>query len=98
MKNAKNGMAFTPRKWRCSDVDCAMRPRFNVEGSKSGIFCKQHAEDAMVNVVSKRCAYEFCLTWPMVNVKGTETVLGNRSSQARRLHKIQHKYYNLVAR
>lgn len=68
-------MAFTPRKWRCSDVSCAMRPRFNVEGSKSGIFCKQHAEDAMVNVVSKRCAHEVCLTWPMVNVKGTETVV-----------------------
>ena len=34
----------------------------------------------------------------LVQTTQRNPVLGNRSSQARRLHKIQHKYYNLVAR
>ncbi|CAN0395840.1 unnamed protein product [Hapterophycus canaliculatus] len=32
-------------------------PSFNHEGSKVVMYCNQHAEDAMVDVRSKRCAH-----------------------------------------
>ncbi|CAM9987660.1 unnamed protein product, partial [Laminaria digitata] len=40
---------------RCSHDSCPRRPSFNFKGSKSAMYCKEHAEDGMVDIVTKRC-------------------------------------------
>lgn len=47
-----------------------MRPGFNVQGSKIGVFCRQHADDGMVDVVDRRCANDGCRARPLFNVPG----------------------------
>ena len=42
-------MVHVPAR-RCSHDSCTKRPSFNVEGSKTAVYCKQHAEDGMVNI------------------------------------------------
>lgn len=39
---------------------CHIHPTFNVKGSKGGIYCSRHADDGMVDVVSKLCEYDEC--------------------------------------
>ena len=55
---------------RCSYHSCKRHPSFNAEGSKTPIYCKQHAEVGMVNVRSKRCSHATCMKWPSFNVEG----------------------------
>ena len=40
---------------------------------KIAAYCRQHAEDGMLDVRSKRCSYKSCTTWPSFNVKGSKT-------------------------
>ncbi|CAN0542489.1 unnamed protein product, partial [Scytosiphon promiscuus] len=49
---------------RCHGQDCQVSAGFNVKGSKTGKYCKQHAEDGMVNVVIRRCFYASCAKAP----------------------------------
>lgn len=45
---------------KCEHLTCEKIPGFNIEGAKSGRFCKEHAFEGMVNVghLRKRCKYE----------------------------------------
>ncbi|CAN0527672.1 unnamed protein product, partial [Scytosiphon promiscuus] len=45
---------------RCHHQPCRVSAGFNFEGSKPARYCKQHAEDGMVNVVGKRCVQDPC--------------------------------------
>ena len=64
------------RMRRCSHHSCTVRPAFNVEGSKQALYCKQHAQDGMVDVRHKRCSHHSCTTRPLWGVlaDGTATV------------------------
>jgi hypothetical protein len=35
---------------RCSEEGCNSRPRFNIEGSKKGLYCFTHKKENMVDV------------------------------------------------
>ena len=35
-------------------------------------YCKQHADDAMVNVISRRCLRDTCTSQPTFNDKGSK--------------------------
>ncbi|CAN0219773.1 unnamed protein product [Laminaria digitata] len=58
---------------RCLHSSCAKGSSFNFEGSKRGAYCKQHAEDGMVDVRSRLCSNESCTTRPSFNIKGSKT-------------------------
>ena len=49
-----------------------MERSFNVY-SKKWAYCKQHAEDGMVNVYNGRCSHGSCKRKPSFNVKGNKT-------------------------
>ncbi|CAN0488514.1 unnamed protein product [Scytosiphon promiscuus] len=49
---------------RCSYTSCQKYPSFNAEGNKKARYCKQHAETGMVNVASRRCLHDSCVTRP----------------------------------
>ena len=61
------------RKRRCSNASCTKYPKFNFEGSKTGVYCSLHAEDGMVDVNSKRCWIDSCTKQPSFNFKGSNT-------------------------
>ena len=44
-------------------------PVNNVEGSKRAVFCRQHAEDGMLDARNRRCSYDSCTTRPLYNVE-----------------------------
>ena len=48
-------------------------PTYNFEGSKPAAYCKQHAENGMVNVRSKRCLHDSCERQSGFNYKGCKT-------------------------
>jgi len=48
---------------RCKKEGCeSIRPTFNFEGEKKGIYCGNHKELGMVDVVSPRCKNNWCDT------------------------------------
>ena len=55
---------------RCSYDGCTKHPTFNVEGSKTAMYCRHHAEDGMVDVHHRRCSRNLCTRIPHFNVKG----------------------------
>lgn len=57
---------------RCSYESCLKRPSFNVQGSKGGLYCRQHAVDGMVDVCNRRCPTDSCNRRPNFNVKGSK--------------------------
>ena len=65
-------MVDVPRK-RCSHDFCTMKPSFCMEGSRTALYCKQHAGDHMVDVVNKRCSHNSCTKFPSFNVEGKKT-------------------------
>jgi hypothetical protein len=56
---------------KCKYTDCSVRPSYNYEGLKNGLFCVSHKELSMVNVISKKCSYENCTKQPAYNYEGT---------------------------
>ena len=42
-------------------------PIYNFEGQTKALFCKEHIEDGMVNIITKRCKHEKCKTIPNYN-------------------------------
>ena len=61
------------RRKRCSHESCTVTPYFNVEGSKTPAYCRQHTEDGMVNVCTSRHSHETCLRRPSFNYEGSQT-------------------------
>ena len=62
------------RSKRCSHDSCTTQPSYNVAGSKTAIYCKQHAENGMVKISVKHCSYDSCRRRPNFNVKGKKPV------------------------
>ncbi|CAN0441221.1 unnamed protein product [Laminaria digitata] len=58
---------------RCFNDSCTRHPSFNVEGSKTSAYCKQHADDGMLNVYNKRCLHDSCTRHQSFNVEGSKT-------------------------
>ena len=59
---------------RCQqNQKCQTSATFNVKGSKKPVFCKQHAEDGMVDARNKRCSKGSCKRQPTFNVEGSKT-------------------------
>lgn len=58
---------------RCSHHSCTRHPSFTVEGKKTAAYCKQHAENGMVNLSSKGCRHDSCITKPKFNFEGSKT-------------------------
>ena len=56
---------------RCSHETCEYIASFNVEGSKTGKYCKQHADDSMININIRHCAHATCSVQPFFNIKGS---------------------------
>ena len=53
----------------CKETDCRKKPRFNVEGSKSAMYCSIHKKLGMVDMNHKTCLE--CKKIPTFNVEGT---------------------------
>ena len=61
------------RMRRCVHPQCMKFASYNLEGSKTAVFCKQHSEDGMVNVISLRCSHVSCTRQPSFNAEGSRT-------------------------
>lgn len=57
----------------CTRDSCTRRPNFNFQGSKIGVYCKQHAAQGMVNVCYKHCSYDLCIRRASFSVEGSRT-------------------------
>ncbi|CAM9369099.1 unnamed protein product [Laminaria digitata] len=57
----------------CSHGSSRRRPTVNVESSKAGAYCKDHAEDGMVDVVNTRCSHDSCTRRSIFNIAGSKT-------------------------
>lgn len=55
-------------------IDCDVRPSFNIEGSKTPLYCKTHKKDDMIDVVQKKTCIE-CKKHPHYNKYGESTAL-----------------------
>ena len=44
----------------CAHPECFTQPSFNVQGSATPLFCREHKSDEMVNVMSKMCVQPDC--------------------------------------
>ena len=60
---------------KCAHAGCAKQPVYNVPGSRTGLFCSEHKEPAMVDVKSRTCAHAGCETCPSYNVPGSRIAL-----------------------
>lgn len=60
---------------RCLHDSCMKRPVFNIEGSKTASYCRQHAEDGMVNVSRRSCSHDPCMKRPTFNMEGNKTAV-----------------------
>jgi hypothetical protein len=56
--------------YKCVYEGCDTRPIYNEKGKKGGLYCVEHKEKGMVDVVNKTCAYEGCYTRPIYNERG----------------------------
>ena len=54
---------------RCLHDSCTKVPSFNAKGSGGGLYCKNHAQEGMVDVRNKRCSHGSCTKVATVNVK-----------------------------
>ena len=54
---------------RYSRDSCSRQPNFNVEGSMKAVYCRQHAEESMVNVVLKHCSLDSARSKRTSNLK-----------------------------
>ena len=49
---------------------CTRPSSFNVEGSKTAVYCKQHAEEGVGNVRSNGCMHDSCARQSEINFEG----------------------------
>ena len=59
----------------CDHPECFKRPIFNVQGTATPLFCRDHKSKDMVNVKYRVCAHKDCPTIPSFNVKDSATPL-----------------------
>ena len=60
----------------CSQESCSRRPTYNFTGLKKAVYCKEHAEEGMVNARRKeRCAHDSCIGRPYYNIEGNKTAV-----------------------
>lgn len=56
---------------RCRVSDCTVtRASFNILGETKGICCANHKEPGMLDVISKKCKFNGCITRPSYNFEG----------------------------
>ncbi|CAN0020330.1 unnamed protein product [Ectocarpus sp. 6 AP-2014] len=60
---------------KCRAPQCTRCASFNTEGGKTAMFCRQHAEEGMVDVAHKRCAQAGCTQHPTFNNQGSKTAM-----------------------
>jgi hypothetical protein len=44
----------------CAKEDCMIRPYYNFKPLKTGLYCKEHADDGMQDVINKTCVIDKC--------------------------------------
>lgn len=72
---------------RCKVADCcATRPRYNFEGVRNELFCKEHKQEGMIDVTRALCAEDGCKKEPSYNFVG----------ESKRLYCSQHKREGMV--
>ena len=54
----------------CIFQDCNKHSTFNIVGESNAIYCKTHAKDDMIDVISKKCIFENCDKFPNFNTVG----------------------------
>ena len=54
----------------CKTEGCNTQPNFNIEGDTKALYCKNHKQIDMVNVISPTCKTEGCKTRPNFNKEG----------------------------
>ena len=59
----------------CIHPGCKTRPNYNNEGETKALYCSEHKQDAMVNVISKTCFHEGCKKQPTYNNEGETKAL-----------------------
>ena len=59
----------------CFKNGCKIRPIYNIEGEKKAIYCGEHKEPEMVNVVSKTCIVDGCKKIPYFNIEGEKKAI-----------------------
>lgn len=70
-QHQQEGMRSFIKKKRCKANNCTLYPVYNVQGSKTGLYCKQHAKAGMQDVRNKRCKFEGCMSiTPCFNFPG----------------------------
>lgn len=60
------------KKYQCLREGCQKYRSFGEEGTKCGVYCRRHALNGMVNVMSKRCARKGCNKGPSYGVEGSK--------------------------
>lgn len=58
-------------KRQCTEPECNIRPSFNFEGIRKGLYCSFHRKDGMVNVTDLRCLENGCRVVPKFNAPGS---------------------------
>ena len=59
-------------KKTCAHEDCSKWPSFGPDGSKGGVYSRQHAMGGMVSVAIKHCAHGSCSKWPSFGPDGSK--------------------------
>ena len=75
----------------CSNDTCTRRPAFNFQGSKKAAYCRQHAEDGMVDVQRRRCSHGRCTKYPTFNVEGSKAAVCCRHHAEDGMVDVHHK-------
>ena len=55
---------------RCLNHVCTARARYNIQGIKTALYCRKHAEDGMLNVYVRRCLHYACTKSASFNFHG----------------------------
>jgi hypothetical protein len=76
---------FEIKSKKCIYNDCQLRPSYNFEGEKKGLYCFSHKLENMINVRSKKCIYNNCKKQPNYNIYG-----------AKPLYCYEHKLHDMV--
>lgn len=57
---------------KCKEVNCKTQAYFNLPNEKTGIYCKKHKKDGMMDVNNKRCKELNCNKIPSFNFPNTK--------------------------
>jgi hypothetical protein len=53
---------------RCQFENCLKQPNFNLPTETKAIYCFEHKQENMINVISKRCKFENCIKRRVFNL------------------------------